>query len=116
MNNKQKPLKTERGMAVLVGGVYHPSISEAGRFFKMHPGSLKKRIKSLSSPDCKYVDDINLEKTLIKKVNSVQVKIEGILFTSFAEAARFYGIPRRTVRYRCLSQSFWFGNSEILTP
>jgi hypothetical protein len=113
---KQKAKVTSSSIAVQVGGnLAFPSISEAGRFFKIHTSSVKKRIKSLSFPDWKYVDNINPAKTLIKKVNPVQVKIEGKFSASFAEAARFYGIPRRTVRYWCLSQSFRFGNWEVLT-
>jgi hypothetical protein len=114
---EQKAQATASSIAVQVGeNLVFSSISEAGRFFKIHTGSVKKRIKSLNFPDWKYAGDINPEKTLIKKVTPVKVQIEGELFASFAEAARFYGIPRRTVRYRCLSQSFRFANWAVLAP
>jgi hypothetical protein len=80
---KQKVKATSNSKAV---HLIFASISEAGRFFKIYPGAVKKRIKSLNL-DWKYVNGRTAQKTLIKKVKRIPVQIDGQLFASLAEAA-----------------------------
>jgi group I intron endonuclease len=110
---KQKVKATSNSKAVKVNHLIFASISEAGRFFKIYPGAVKKRINSLNL-DWKYMNDITPQKTLIKNVKRIPVQIDGQLFASLAEAARVLNIPRRTVRYRCLSNRPRFTNWIIL--
>lgn len=104
---------------VKVNDIIFESISATGRYFDVHPKTVKKRIESGNFSNWLWAD-----KDTIKKVMQTQsdrfissykgkkraVQIDGQLFSSIADVAKFYNLHRATVRIRCLSNSKQFEN------
>lgn len=104
---------------VKVNDIIFESISATGRYFDVHPKTVKKRIESGNFSNWLWADKDTIKKVMQTQSNRFissykgkkrAVQIDGQLFSSIADVAKFYNLHCATVRIRCLSNSKQFEN------
>lgn len=101
---------------VKVGNNIFDSISAAARYFGIHPRTVKKRIASGNFSEWLWADqDTNKKLMTNLSARKRRVQVDGTIFSSIADAGRFYNVHRETVRIRCLSNSKQFENWFFLS-